>query len=138
MIKKKVKLLSFLFVLSLGFIACNDDDDVPDNGAVVKVKVRYDDGDKARNEIVYMFKDTQPTNDTPASQAVRSAITDSDGEAKFTLNFTDLDIFDNETKLYFVVYYTHPTTGVSYLGGGEEVTVTRNETKTITIHLLYD
>ena len=130
---KKLLLLSlFLFVgTSLVFVSCNDDDD-PVLGARVNVTVKNLAG-VAQGKTVYMFKDTEPTNSTDPSTAKKQIVTDANGLAEFDLNFTELNIFESQTSLYFAVFYTIGSE--TFIAGTAAITIKRGQTRDLDINI---
>lgn len=128
-IMRKVLILSLLFSFVLGFTACNDDDDVPNGGARVKVTAKDYDGDKQEGVTVYMYIDEPITIYTSKDDADRSEVTNKHGEATFTLDSRELDLLDTETELYFAVFYR--SGGEDMVEGTTAVRVERDDDKSI-------
>ena len=103
-IMKKLFLLASLCV-AFAVQACTDDDNDKIIGAYIEVTVKNAVGAPLEGRTVYMFKDDKPTVSTPVGDAKKSAITNADGIAVFDLNFTQLNIIERGTNLYFAVFY---------------------------------
>lgn len=118
--------------MSLGFIGC-DDDDPPVLGARVEVTVDNLLGTPQTGKTVYMFEDQEPTASTNPSSAKRQVVTNDQGVAVFELNFTELNIVESQTTLYFAVFYT--IADEQFIVDSDGVTVKRNDTKKLTLHI---
>ncbi len=119
-------------VFAVMFNSCSsDDDDAPVLGAKVNVKVVNALGIELENRTVYMYKDTVINDDTEPGDANKSAVTNKDGIAEFSLNLTELNILESQTNLYFTVFYTLDDN--SYPAPEVGLTIKRNETKDITL-----
>lgn len=131
---KKVLFLGLLFVVAvIGFSSCNDDDDNDFLRADVIVRVTDSLGVVQIGKTVYMYRDTPITDATVPGDARRMAVTDDNGIARFSLNFTELNIFESRTTLYFAVFYT--LGGQMHVVGSRGVTVNRNESKEVEIKI---
>ncbi|MCD7973086.1 MAG: hypothetical protein LUG18_10570 [Candidatus Azobacteroides sp.] len=128
---KKNWILYLLVAVVVGFTSCDsDDDDAPWLGAYVKVNVKNALGVEKEGVTVYMFKNAV-TDDTNTADASKQVVTDANGIASFELNFTELNITDSQTTLYFAVFYTDGDK--QWVGGTQGITVKRNETATVDI-----
>ena len=67
---------------------------------------------------------------TKSSDADKQAVTNANGIATFSLNFTELNIFESKTELSFAVFYK--VGGAEFVApGSTSVTVKRNDEKKI-------
>lgn len=116
---------------SIGFMSCgDDDDDAPVLGANVQVTVKNLIGTIQPNTTVYLYKDTDVDSSTKSADADKHAVTNENGVATFSLNFTELNIFESKTTLSFAVFYE--VGGVELIApGSTSVTVKRNDEKTL-------
>lgn len=130
---KKLLFLSIIILISIGFMSCgNDDDDAPALGANVQVTVKNLIGTIQPNTTVYLYKDTEVDSSTKSTDADKHVVTNEDGVASFSLNFTELNIFESKTTLSFAVFYE--VGGVEFIApGSESVTVKRNDEKTLNL-----
>lgn len=119
--------------MSLGFIGCKDDDDPPFLGAKIEVTVKNLLGSPVSGKTVYLFEDTEPTASTNPSDAKKQVVTNDNGIAVFDLNFTELNIIESQTTLYFAVFYT--IVDQTFIVDSDGVTVKRNDTKTLTLEV---
>lgn len=131
---KKFLSLSVVIAAILAFASCsNNDDDAPVLGAKVEVTVKNLLGTPQKNTTVYMYKDKAIDNSTKSSDADKQVVTDENGVATFNLNFTELNISESQTSLYFAVFYkAGDTEGVK---GSTAVTVKRNEVKQLELDI---
>lgn len=125
---------SLAAIFLLGFTSCNkDDDDAPLLGAKIFVTVENALGSPEAGKTVYLFKDEEITNDTPIADAKKQVITNEDGIAEFSLNLTELNIFESQTSLYFGVFYT--VADKNYVAGSTAITVKRGDSKKLDIKI---
>lgn len=127
---KKTILFTFLLTAIFALAACNGDD-APVLGAKVDVTVKNALNAPLSGTTVYLYKDVEPTVATKPQDAYAQVVTDGNGLASFRLNFTQLNILESQTSLYFVVFYTVGTQ--SFVAGTGAVTVTRNDEKAVSI-----
>lgn len=118
----------------LAFASCSsDDDEAPALGANVQVTVKNLLGTPQKGTTVYMYKDKAIDDNTESANADRQVVTDENGVATFKLNFTELNILESQTSLYFAVFYTiGDTEGVK---GTAAVTVKRNDVKQVKLQI---
>ncbi len=129
----KLLFYNIMLLMAIGFASCgNDDDDAPALGANVQVTVKNIIGTVQPNTTVYLYKDEEVTGSTKSSDADKQAVTDANGIATFSLNFTELNIFESKTELSFAVFYE--VGGVEFVApGSTSVTVKRNDEKKINL-----
>lgn len=129
---KQKLMITLMSITIMLFSACsNNDDDAPILGAKVDVTVKNLLGTAQTNKTVYLYKDTEPTSATKPEDAYSQVVTDANGVATFNLNFTQLNILESQTSLYFAVFYT--VGNESLLANSEAVTVKRNDSKDISL-----
>ncbi|WP_165042256.1 hypothetical protein [Dysgonomonas sp. ZJ709] len=131
---KKLLFLSISILTMLAFASCSsDDDEAPALGANVQVTVKNLLGTPQKGTTVYMYKDKAIDDNTESANADRQVVTDENGVATFKLNFTELNILESQTSLYFAVFYTiGDTEGVK---GTAAVTVKRNDVKQVELQI---
>ncbi|WP_165024154.1 hypothetical protein [Dysgonomonas sp. ZJ279] len=131
---KKLLFLSISILTMLAFASCSsDDDEAPALGANVQVTVKNLLGTPQKGTTVYMYKDKAIDDNTESANADRQVVTDENGVATFKLNFTELNILESQTSLYFAVFYTiGDTEGVK---GTAAVTVKRNDAKQVELQI---
>ncbi len=130
---KKLFICSLVIALMAGFTSCNDDDDdAPVLGANVKVTVENFLTLNQDNVTVYMF-DKEVNDNTKKSDAKKSVVTNNNGVADFDINFTQLNILESQTTLYFAVFYT--IGDEDYVAGSSGITVKRNESYNVTVRI---
>jgi hypothetical protein len=127
----KLLFYNIMLLISIGFTSCgNDDDDAPALGANVQVTVKNIIGTVQPNTTVYLYKDKVVSGSTKSSDADKQAVTNANGIATFSLNFTELNIFESKTELSFAVFYK--VGGAEFVApGSTSVTVKRNDEKKI-------
>lgn len=127
----KLLFCSIMLLTTIGLMSCgDDDDDASALGANVQVTVKNIIGTVQPNTTVYLYKDKEIDESTKSSDADKHAVTDENGVATFSLNFTELNIFESKTTLSFAVFYEFG--GVEIIApGSESVTVKRNDEKTL-------
>jgi hypothetical protein len=131
---KKVILAIFVSIAGMaGFSSCSDDDEAPVLGAYVEVTVKDIVGNPYKEGTVYMFKNVDPNEETDKGSADKTEKTDENGVAKFKLNFTELNITESKTPLFFAVYYTGADGDIVVKAGEGSVTVKRDDEKKLTI-----
>lgn len=110
----------------------DDDDDAPALGANVQVTVKNLVGTIQPNTTVYLYKDTEVDSSTKSADADKHVVTDQNGVATFSLNFTELNLFESKTTLSFAVFYE--VGGVEFIApGSTSVTVKRNDEKKLSL-----
>lgn len=131
---KKLLLLSLSIVTTLVFISCSsDDDDAPILGANIQVTVKNILGIPQKGTTVYMYKDKAVDPNIKRADADKQVVTDENGVATFILNFTELNILEAQTSLYFAVFYTiGDSEGVK---GTSAVTIKRDEEKQLELQI---
>jgi len=124
------KLASILLVttLLLAFSACSKNP----FGAKVEVKVVNLLNQSIKGKTVYLFKD-EITNNSKPGDAIKQVVTDENGIASFHLIFTELNIFESQTSLYFGVFYTLVEANI--LAGTTAITVQRGDEKRLEIKI---
>lgn len=129
---KKVLFMLMAAVCMLTMNACQGQG-ANKGGATVEVAVKKA-GAPLAAETVYQFSSTkynQPSFIQPI-HADKQAVTDENGVATFELRETfDLDIIDEQTTLYYVVFAEDKKT----IAGKTAVTIKKGETKQATISL---
>lgn len=129
---KKLFFLSMVALAAVAFSSCKScNREKTAMGAKVTVTVKNIFGSPQDGTKVYMFKDLKPTNSTNPGTAADIQVTDLDGNATFNLNFTDLDIREGKTTLYFAVFYQNDNN--TMVAGKEGIMLTNGETKHIDI-----
>ena len=129
---KRGLIICLLFALPFVFTSCSDDDDAPFLGAKVNVTVKNLLG-TVDGTTVYMYKDSEPQlGTTKPENADKQAVTNADGVAEFNLNFTELNILESQTTLYFAIFFT--VGDQSYLKASTGVTLERNDVKNVDIN----
>lgn len=125
-------MICLLFALPFVFTSCSDDDDDSSFlGAKINVTVSNFTGE-LDGVTVYMYKDAEITSDTKPENAKKQVVTDANGVAVFDLNFTELNILESQTTLYFAIFFT--VGDQSYVRGSTGVTVSRNDVKNVEIN----
>ena len=104
-------------------------------GATIDVTVKNAVGDPQQGAKVYMFRDSKPNLSTAPSDALESAVTNSDGIAEFNLNFTQLNIKQENTNLYFAVFYQ--IGDEKLLAESKGITVKQGDTKEVSLQTLF-
>ncbi|MDR2010592.1 MAG: hypothetical protein LBQ22_08940 [Bacteroidales bacterium] len=130
---KNLLLITTIIALLSILSSCNKNDDAPTLGADVKVTVVNSLGEVQDGVTVYMYKDQEVTNSTKISDAKKQVITDSNGVADFYLSFTELNILESQTSLYFAVFYSLGTE--NRVAGSVGVTVKRDDVKNLTLEI---
>lgn len=119
-----------LMVISLGFSACDKDEDESKPSAYVKITVKKS-SEVQSGVTVCMFEASSgpSTEFFTEFYAKKKVVTDANGVATFNLQETfDLNVIDSQTTLYFAVF-----DGKTLLGK-TAVTVEKGQTKTGTIN----
>lgn len=128
---KKVFVFSLLIAFVAGLSSCKNND-APVLGATVKVKVENLLNIEKESITVYMF-DKEVNNSTKKEDAKKQIVTDKNGIATFNLNFTELNIIESQTTLYFAVFYT--AGDKDYVAGSKGITVERNKSYDVKIDI---
>lgn len=119
-------------LLVAGLTSCNScSHKKPILGAKVTVTVKNIFGSAQDGMKVYMFKHVKPTNSTDPATAVEVESTDLNGQATFDINFTQLDITEDKTAVYFAVFYGKD--GHTMVAGKEGIMLTNGDVKDIEI-----
>lgn len=126
---KKILLISLLALTLSTFTSCKDNDS-PILGAKVNVHVKNTLGVSKDGITVYMYE-KEVTNSTTKAEAKKQIVTNSSGIAEFELNFTELNIIESQTTLYFAVFYTVDDT--EYVVGSTGLTVKRDQEYNVNI-----
>lgn len=123
--------IGLLLMLPLTFTSCSDDDSAPFLGAKVNVEVSNFIG-TIEGITVYMYEDAEITSSTKPEDSDKQVVTNADGIAVFDLNFTELNIIESQTTLYFAIFFT--VGDQSYVRGSTGITVKRNDVKDVEIN----
>lgn len=131
---KKLTAIALTSVLCVAIISsctsCSKDKDAPVLGAKIEVTVKNWPGSTRKDVSVYMYKDEKVTEKTKVSDAKKVVVTNDKGVATFDLNFTELNILESQTTLYFAVFYKG-VGDIELVAGSVGVTVKRGETKNV-------
>lgn len=131
---KKALVLSLLTAFAVVFSSCKKDpEDAPVLGATVVVTVKNILNNPVKGKTVYMFYQ-EVTDQTKPGDAKKNIVTDDAGKAIFNLNFTELNITESQTSLYFAVFNDNGD-GVQSTEG---ITVKRGDSETLEIKVVWD
>jgi hypothetical protein len=134
---KKALILSLLTAFAVAFSSCNKDpEDAPILGATVVVKVKNILDNPVKGKTVYMFYQ-EATDQTKPGDAKKNIVTDDDGKAIFNLNFTELNITESQTSLYFAVF-NDKGDGTYEVQNTEGITVKRGDSETLELKVIWD
>lgn len=135
--KKKALILSLLATFAVVFSSCNrDSEDAPILGATVVVTVKNILNNPVKGETVYMFYQ-EATDRTKPGDAKKNIVTNDDGKAIFNLNFTELNITESQTSLYFAVF-NNKGDGIYEVQNTKGITVKRGDSKNLELTVVWD
>jgi hypothetical protein len=131
---KKLFVLGISIAAIVALVSCSsDDDEAPVLGANVRVTVKNLLDMPQKGVTVYMYKNTAIDDNTKRDDADKQVVTDDNGVAAFQLNFTELNILESQTSLYFAVFYT--IGDIEGVKGSAAVTVKRGDVKQVELQI---
>jgi len=124
------KLTAVFLAIIFCFICSTCSKDGIGSGANVEVSVVNLFKEPVKGITVYLFVNELSSNPNGAKKQV---VTNDKGVALFRLNFTDLNIVESETPLYFLIFYT--LAGHDFMAGSDPsaITLSRGEVKKVEI-----